>query len=121
MEEPNVDEREWAMGFHTNNIVMLNLSKRICRQILGQVMDLNCLTWIFNFCLAKHSHFVHCSPPNHSPSLMCWMDVLNLWSVILFCLWMLIAMFMGINIGVYENILFKSWEKIMSKELSPQV
>jgi hypothetical protein len=44
MEESNVDEREWAMGFHTNTIVMLSLSKKIHRQILGQVMDLNTLT-----------------------------------------------------------------------------
>ncbi len=31
-----MDERQWAMGFHTNIIVMFGLSKRICRQILGR-------------------------------------------------------------------------------------
>ncbi len=41
MEEPNVDEKEQAMGFHINTIVVISLSKGACKQILGQVMDLN--------------------------------------------------------------------------------
>jgi hypothetical protein len=35
MEEPNVDEEKQAMGFHINTVVMINLSKRVCKQILG--------------------------------------------------------------------------------------
>jgi len=41
MEEPNVDEKEQAMGFHINTIVVISLSKGAYKQILGQVMDLN--------------------------------------------------------------------------------
>ncbi len=42
MEEPNADEKE-PMGFHISTTIELCLSKRACRQILGQVMDLNYL------------------------------------------------------------------------------
>lgn len=45
---------------------MFNLLEGTCRQILGQVMDLNYhLTWIFSLCLAKYNHFVYYSPPTH--------------------------------------------------------
>jgi hypothetical protein len=47
LEEPTTDEKEQAMGFHTSTIVVQGISKGIHRWILGQVMDLNCLTWIF--------------------------------------------------------------------------
>jgi hypothetical protein len=36
MEEPNVDEREWVMGFHTNIIIMFGLSKRIVGKFWGK-------------------------------------------------------------------------------------
>lgn len=44
MEELNVNERKQAMGFHNNTTIVLGLSKRAHRQILGQIMDLNYLT-----------------------------------------------------------------------------
>jgi hypothetical protein len=47
MDEPNVDEKEEAMGFHINTIVVINLSKKACKQILGQVTNLNYFPWIF--------------------------------------------------------------------------
>jgi hypothetical protein len=53
MEELNVNEREWAMGFCTSTTIMQDISKGAYRWILGQVMDLNCLTWIFCLILAK--------------------------------------------------------------------
>jgi hypothetical protein len=57
MEEANVDEKEQAMELHFNTTTMQGISKRARRRILGQVMDLNCLTWIFNLVLAKQLHF----------------------------------------------------------------
>jgi hypothetical protein len=53
MEEPNVDEQEWTMGFHTATTIMQKLSKGTHRQILEQVMDIICLTWIFILCWAE--------------------------------------------------------------------
>jgi hypothetical protein len=51
MEKPNVDERERAMGFHIGTTTMQGIFKIACRRILGQVMDLNCFTWIFSLVL----------------------------------------------------------------------
>jgi len=42
MKEPNVDEREWAMGFCINITTLFNFLKGVQRGILGQVMELNC-------------------------------------------------------------------------------
>jgi len=44
--EPNVDERERAMGFPIGVTSVFSISKASRRQMLGQAMDLNCLTWI---------------------------------------------------------------------------
>jgi hypothetical protein len=66
LEEPNIDERERAMGFHTGTTIVFGVSKGVHRHILGQVMDLNYLTWIFNLCLAKQTCFAQFSPPNPS-------------------------------------------------------
>jgi hypothetical protein len=63
MEEPNANEREWAMGFRTNTTIVQGISKGACRQILGQVMDFNYLTWIFNLVLAKQLRFGQSHPP----------------------------------------------------------
>ncbi len=52
MEEPNAHEGEWAMGFHINTTFVQGISKGIYRRILGQLIDLNCLTRIFNLVLA---------------------------------------------------------------------
>jgi hypothetical protein len=51
------------MGFYTSTTTMQGISKGTCRQILGQVMDLNCLTWIFNLILAKQLCFGQSHPP----------------------------------------------------------
>jgi len=53
MEKPNVDEKEWAIGFCISTIVVQGISKKAHRWILGQVMDLNYLTWILNLVLTK--------------------------------------------------------------------
>jgi hypothetical protein len=42
MEEPNVDERERAMGFCINITTLFNFLDGVQRGILGQVMELNC-------------------------------------------------------------------------------
>ncbi len=57
-----MDEKEQAMGFHFNTIVVISLSKGACKQILGQVMDLNYFHG-FNLCLTKQRHFAHYSLP----------------------------------------------------------
>jgi hypothetical protein len=65
MEKPNINKREWAMRFYGGTIPMQSNSERTCRLILGQVMDINCLTWIFNLVLVKqlflanHNHSLH--------------------------------------------------------------
>ncbi len=51
------------MGFRTSTIVVQSIFERVCRKILGQVMDLNYLTWIFNLVLAKQLHFGQSHPP----------------------------------------------------------
>jgi hypothetical protein len=48
MEKPNANEREQAMEFHTSTIVVQSIFEGAFRQILGQVMDFNYLTWNFN-------------------------------------------------------------------------
>jgi hypothetical protein len=57
MEEPNVDEREHAMGFRIGTTTMEGIFERTHRWILGQIMDLNYLTWIFSLVLVKQLHF----------------------------------------------------------------
>jgi hypothetical protein len=41
------------MGFHIDTIVMPSISKGAHRQIFGQVMDINYLTWIFGLGCCK--------------------------------------------------------------------
>jgi hypothetical protein len=63
MEEPNANEKEWAMGFCTGTTNVQNIFERAHKQIMRQVMDLNCLTWIFSLVLAKHLCFGQSHPP----------------------------------------------------------
>jgi hypothetical protein len=42
------------------------ISKGVHKRIMGQVMDLNYLTWIFNLCFVEWIHFAQFSPPNPS-------------------------------------------------------
>jgi hypothetical protein len=41
MEELNVDEWDWTMGFWINTTIVLGISKGTCRQILGPIMDID--------------------------------------------------------------------------------
>ncbi len=63
MEEPNVDEKKHAMGFCISTIVVQGIFEGAYRRTLGQVMDFNCFTWIFNLVLAKHL----CFGQSHTP------------------------------------------------------
>ncbi len=42
--EPNADERECVMGFPIGVTSILFIFEASCQQVLGQAMDLNCLT-----------------------------------------------------------------------------
>jgi hypothetical protein len=53
LEEPNADERERAMGFPTGVTAAPSVSELSRRQVLGQAMDLNCLTWVLSLGLAE--------------------------------------------------------------------
>jgi hypothetical protein len=53
MVEPNVDERERAMGFPTGTTNVPGLSEHQQRFLLGQAMDINCLTWIVSLVVAE--------------------------------------------------------------------
>jgi hypothetical protein len=50
---PNADERERAMGFPTGVTLVPSIFEASCRQVLGQAMDLNYLTWIVCLGMAK--------------------------------------------------------------------
>jgi hypothetical protein len=51
--EPNADERERAMGFPTRVTLVPSISEASRRHVLGQAMDLNCLTWIVSLGMVK--------------------------------------------------------------------
>jgi hypothetical protein len=53
MVEPNADERERAMGFPTSTTNVHSMSEQQRRFLLGQAMDLNCLTWIVSLVVAE--------------------------------------------------------------------
>ena len=53
LEEPNAEERERAMGFPTGVTAAPSVSELARRQVLGQAMDLNCLTWVLSLGLAE--------------------------------------------------------------------
>ena len=53
MVEPNADERERAMGFPTGTTNVPGISEQQRRYLLGQAMDLNCLTWIVSLLVAE--------------------------------------------------------------------
>jgi hypothetical protein len=53
MVEPNADERERAMGFPTSTTNVPCLSEHQRRFLLGQAMDVNCLTWIVSLVVAE--------------------------------------------------------------------
>jgi hypothetical protein len=47
------------MGFYTTITFVVNIFERARMQILGQVMDINYLTWNLNLALAKQTHLAH--------------------------------------------------------------
>ena len=53
MVEPNTDERERAMGFPTSTTNVHCISEQQRRFLLGQAMDLNCLTWVVSLVVAE--------------------------------------------------------------------
>jgi hypothetical protein len=56
MVEPNADERERAMGFLTSTTKVQGMTKQQLRTLLGQAMDLNCLTWVVSLAVAEQRH-----------------------------------------------------------------
>jgi hypothetical protein len=53
MVEPNVDERERAMGFPTGTTHVPGISEQQRRFLLGQAIDLNCFTWVVSLVVAE--------------------------------------------------------------------
>jgi hypothetical protein len=53
MVEPNADERERAMGFPTGTTNVHGISEQQRRFLLGQAMDLNCLTWVVSLVVTE--------------------------------------------------------------------
>jgi hypothetical protein len=53
MVESNADERERAMGFPTGTTNVHGISEQLWRFLLGQAMDLNCLTWVVSLVVAE--------------------------------------------------------------------
>jgi hypothetical protein len=53
MVEPNANERERAMGFPTGITNVPSISKQQHRFLLGQAMDLNCLTWVVSLVVTE--------------------------------------------------------------------
>ncbi len=53
IEKQNVNEKKQATKFPLRPHLCKGISKGTFWWILGQVMDLNCLTWIFNLILVK--------------------------------------------------------------------
>ncbi len=51
--EPNINERERAMGFLTGVTSVPSIFEVSRRQVLGEAMDLNCLTWIVSLGMAE--------------------------------------------------------------------
>jgi hypothetical protein len=52
MVEPNTNERERAIGFPTGIINVPGISEQQWQFLLGQAMDLNCLTWFVSLMVA---------------------------------------------------------------------
>jgi hypothetical protein len=53
MVEPNIDERERAMGFPTSTTNVHGISEQQRQFLLRQAMDLNCLTWVVSLVVAE--------------------------------------------------------------------
>jgi hypothetical protein len=53
MVEPNADECERAMGFSIGTTNVHGISEQQWRFLLGQAMDLNCLTWVVSLVVVE--------------------------------------------------------------------
>jgi hypothetical protein len=53
MVESNADDRERAMGFPTGTTNVHGISEQQRQFLLGQAMDLNCLTWVVSLVVAE--------------------------------------------------------------------
>jgi len=51
--ESNADERKRAMGFPIGMTFVPSISEASRQRVLGQAMDLNCLTWIVSLGMAE--------------------------------------------------------------------
>jgi hypothetical protein len=71
MENPTTNEKEQATRFCISTTIVQNISKGTCRWILGQVMDLNCFTWIFQFGHNITKTFCPFTPTHSTPSFTC--------------------------------------------------
>jgi hypothetical protein len=58
MVESNADKRERAMGFRIGTTNLHGMSEQQRRFLLGQAMDLNCLTWVVSLVVAEQRRLV---------------------------------------------------------------
>jgi hypothetical protein len=56
--EPNADEKERVMGFPIGVTLVPSISEASRQQVLGQAMDLNCLTWIVSLGMAEQHRLI---------------------------------------------------------------
>jgi hypothetical protein len=67
--EPSADERERAMGFPTGTTHAASITEAARRQVLGQAMDLNCLTWIVALGMAEQRRMLAMGVSTGLPSM----------------------------------------------------
>jgi len=70
MEKPDADERNIPCGSTPAPKLCKAFLEKTHKQILGQVMDLNCLTWIFS-CLGRIVTFWLITPTHSTPYFIC--------------------------------------------------
>jgi hypothetical protein len=63
--ELDVDEWEHVIGFHAHTTRFLVLFEAIRRHFFGQVIDLNCMTWVISLVLAKQQRLFISHPSIH--------------------------------------------------------
>jgi hypothetical protein len=51
------------MGFQIGTLAMLSISKKPCKHILGQIMNLNYLIWMLSFLLVEQICFAQSHVP----------------------------------------------------------
>jgi hypothetical protein len=80
-DEPNADERERAMGFATGTtqVPQSPIHEMQRRSLLGQAMDLNCVTWLLAIATAEQRHVDAQHEPvlSHYASPIAWSSYLH--------------------------------------------